>query len=455
MCGLILAISLQIPVSTSAVFNIEDRIGAAIDFINGQRLMGSVGGFLRYTNTSNQRLIYSEDNGIIALALAGYQDTHYPYKFYSSLKSALEFIIQAQSPSRDFYEYYDVAAGSWFNAGKLYYWDSYVIMGAAYAAYVGSSKSADDISYWSKVVQRLRVCVDYWLPRRLTVGGSVSFSFPNSPDSPDIAASSAMLIGLIYLALQQYTWGDRGVASTYSAWSQAIASWIYNLQETNKASKAFGGFYSDATGKMQLSFENGLAMFAINKYYSAISLLTTKPAPSVEDSMQIMINWAEGFAERILDGWGGPQFGRSDGNIIKYPKEVKTASLILQALADVWINIGGPTIRQRGPPYYWSDAYNVYEWLVGENEFKVDLQRDRDIAGIAGGFVDGLSGSGQYSEGTITPTTWSIYALIRTSYISIPEFESVPILLPLLILLSLVATRRRQCRYPEANCRSF
>src|SRR3972149_8487439 len=111
----LLATNISGSVYGSSAPSIEDRIRAAIGFIIGQYVSGpNVAGFAHgTTGPIGAARIYSGDNGLVALALASYLGTHNSDEFYSYLKVAVDFILQSQTSSRDFYEYYDLSNQSW------------------------------------------------------------------------------------------------------------------------------------------------------------------------------------------------------------------------------------------------------------------------------------------------------------------------------------------------------
>jgi hypothetical protein len=411
--------------------NVEDRIRAAIGFITGQYASGSaVTGFLHGASgpVETQRM-YSFDNGIVALALSSYQQTHNSEEFYPYLKTAIEFLQRAQSSSGDFREYYDMPNNTWGLGEHLYYWDPYVLMGATYGPgeYAAINEFPAEKSYWAQIVSMLRPCVDYWIPRAQLSTGEVIFSFPNGSAQADVPANAAMLVALIHIALFEYFWGDMDLATKYARWSQSIAGWLYSLQEKDAASWGSGGFYTNTTRKLQLTFENGLAMFGLNSYFKAVGLFEkTLPdsRPSASELRQTMMNWTEGFVESTVDSWSGPQYGRSVAGVLSYPKETLGAASILQGLVDVWINIGSPEELCQSPKCYWAEAARVYNWMIGSNELSSDLQQAKDVHGGGGGFYAGIEKNGVIVDSDLATTALALFAMVRASYIQLPTLET-------------------------------
>jgi hypothetical protein len=422
--------------AASSSSNIEDRIRAGIGYIVDQYASGSgATGFLHGANgTVETQRMYSFDNGIVALALSTYQQTHSSEEYYSYLKAAVQFLQRAQTSSGDFYEYFDISNNTWGWGEQLYYWNSYALMGAAYAAYTVTDAFPAEKAYWTEIVNMLRLCIDYWIPRSQSPSGQIMFSFPGQSAKADLAANAAMLVALIHIALFEYYWGDVNLATNYAKWSQSIAVWLYSLQERNATSWGRGGFYHNATRTLQLTFENGLAMFGLNSYYKAIGVLLVNFHPSISDLRESMMNWTASYAEATRDSWNGPQYGRSAMGILPYPKETLAAASLIQALVDVWINIGGPT----HPPGYWSDAQELYEWMTGSNELSLDLQQARDVRGRDGGFYAGIQENGANTDSYLVTTALAVYAMVRASYIEVFEFPWPPMTLASILSLALL-----------------
>jgi hypothetical protein len=362
--------------------------------------------------------MYVEDAGLVALALSAYQETHYTQEFYSDLKTSAEFIENSQTSSADFHEYYDIATQTWIDGGQLYYWNSYAMMGPAYAAFVITNQAQTEKTYWAGVIDKLRACVDYWVPLRQAADGAITFSFPDGPAKADVAANAALLASLIHIALFEYYWGDRNLAARYARWSEKIAGWLYSLQEKNNSTWGFGGFYSEESRVIQRAFENGLILFGLNSYYKAASLLLSGFEPSISDLRQMMIDWMIGFVERMFDAWGGAQYARRASGIISYPKTIMAMSSLLQAGVDVWIDIG--------PEVYWNDSQRLYDWITGGNEFSVDLQSAANMAGKVGGFYEGIGQNGTMTYSDLGLSALTLYAIVRAAFVSIPGEYPIP-----------------------------
>jgi hypothetical protein len=424
---------------------IEDRIRSVIGFIQGQlKSTSGVQGFLHATVPGQPQRMYTEDAGLVALALSAYQETHYIQEFYSYLKISLGLIENAQTSSGDFGEYYDLGSQNWVHRGELYYWNAYAMMGPAYAAFVITNQVQAEKAYWASVIDSLRTCVDSWVPVRQAANGAIIFSFPDGSAKADVAANAAMLVSLIHIALFEYYWGDRNLATRYARWSENIAGWLHSLQEKNQSSWAYGGFYSNEGRTVQGAFENGIIMLGLNSYYKAASLLLADFQPSISDLRQGMIDWMVGFVERMFDSWGGARYSRTADGIISYPKTTLTVSSMLQASVDVWINIG--------PRVYWNDSQRLYEWVTGKNELSIDLQSAVNIAGNGGGFYEGIGQNGTLTYSDLGLSALALYAMVRAAFVSIPgdypivefqsEHASMVLALALVLVISMVGRRK-------------
>jgi hypothetical protein len=429
--------------------SVEDRIRSAIEFIEGQYATNStIRGFLHGNSTE---LIYARDNGLAALGLAAYHETHFSSEFYEDLKRAVSFLLDAQAAHGDVREFYDPVSERWGPGNDLYYWNSHVVMGVAYAAYAISEQVQSERGYWSTIVNKLRLCVDFWLPRKQLSNGAVTFSFPGGNARADVAANGAMLVGLVYLSLFEHFWGDRSLAIRYATWSQSIARWLWSLQERNQTSWGWGGLYTNNSRTLQLTYENAIAMFGLNKYYSAVGLLLAHYEPTFDQLRQSMTAWAEGFVDEISDSWGGPRYGRSADGVIDYPKQTLAASAVLQAMIDVWINMGGPTDTRFGPPFHWPNAMRIYRWTTGANELSVDLQSERDANRLGGGFAAGIEANRTIEGADTATTSLALYAFVRASFVRIPEFSRMPLMLSITFIFVAIAMVNRRINHRPAS----
>jgi hypothetical protein len=431
----VLTVFAFVPEAFASQTNIESRIMSAIEYIVGQQASANgIQGFLRGTAPPDSARMYTADAGIVALALSFYMETHTSSQYYANLRIAIDFLMQAQSKSGDFREYFLVSNNTWGMSGRLYYWNAYALLGASYAAYIAQQESVDN-AFWAGVINQVRRCVESWLPLN-QVDGAVNFYFPDGTVRTDIAANGALLVALMHIALFEFQGGDGYTAGRYAKWAEALAGWLRSRQETSKTSWGWGGFYVNASELEQDSYENGLAMFGLNSYYEGIGLLATNFTPTIGQARSSMIDWAEGFAEHMLDPRGGPSYARFQNGNILYPKTVSAAASITQAMVDIWINIGTHA--------YWADASRVYEWMTGANGPLLDLQTARNIQGVSGGFYFGLSQDGLIPKSDLGTSALATYALVRASFVTIPEFslQLIVVLIPLFV--ALVMLKRRQ-----------
>jgi len=396
----------QIPAHASPA-EVEARILRAVAFVKEEYYSsGNFSGFLHSTVGNESARSYAEDDALIVMTLSSYQETHITTAFYADLKNAVQSLLQLQSAQGDFHQYYDFQNSTRGPSGRLYYWNAYAIMGVGYAAYVVTEQNNTESDHWLSVVDRLRLCIDTWLPRSQTQSGAVIFAFPDGANRADVDYNGALLMGLIHIAAFEYLWGSRNIAETYGQYSKRIADWLLKLQERDPSSWGNGGFYSDESRNLQTTSRNAFAMFGINSYYKGIGLLLPNQRTSLEGLRLVMQDWAQGYVEKIMDASGGTSYGRNASGLIPYPKLTQTTSVALAAMVDVWIDLG--------PPVYWDDCSRLYGWIVGSNKQAVDMQTD------SGGFYAGLDSSGILSNTDLTTTALTLYSLIRAQYVSIP-----------------------------------
>lgn len=424
-----------VPQAFASQTNVESRITSAIEYIIGQQASGNgIEGFLRGTAPPDSQRMYTTDAGLVALALSFYMQTHPPIKNYENLKVAIDFLVHAQTESGDFREYFSTSNNTWGSGGRFYYWNAYALLGASYAAFILQQASVDT-AYWNGIVDGLKKCVESWLPQN-QVDGGVGFYFPDGSVRTDIAANGAMLVALMHIAEFEFYSGDGYTAARYARWAEELAAWLRSRQEASKSSWGWGGFYMNGGKLEQDSYENGLAMFGLDSYYEGIGLISANFAPTIDEARSSMINWAEGFGDRMLDQLGGPSYARFQNGSIPYPKTVSAAASMTQALVDIWINIGTHA--------YWVNASRAYEWMTGANGQLPDLQTAQNIQGVSGGFYFGLSQGGLIQRSDLGISALAMYALVRASYVRIPEFSQQPIalLIPLLVVLMMLKRRR-------------
>ncbi len=134
--------------------------------------------------------------------------------------------------------------------------------------------------------------------------------------------------------------------------------------------------------------------------------------------------------EKMLDEYYGVYNARSFLGITKYPKSVAQSSLLITALVETWINMGDFKYRDL--------AEKTLKWLIGENEFKKDLQSPQ------GGFYKEIQKTDVTNELSLTTTALALTALINSLLIGIPEIRFIqPVLiLTLIITLFMVMEKR-------------
>jgi hypothetical protein len=386
--------------------DIENRISRAITFAeNNYHSSAVVSGYLHDQNGSVMRS-YTEDNALVALALSSFQETHFSTSYYVDLQRAARFVAAAQAPDGDFYQYYDFGNGTWESGGKFYYWNSLVLMSVAYAAFTVTSQIDSERGFWSPIVDRLRLCIDVWLPTSLNANGGVVFAFPNGLRGTDVRYQGALLMGLMYVAAFEYYWGRKDVADRFAGYARLMATWLDSLQEHDRSRWGNGGFYSNSTMNVQSSEENAFAMFGLNSYYKGVGLLMPSQRAELDGMRNMMQQWEEGYVENITDSYGGVSFGRDANGPIPYPRLTWTTSATLAATVDVWINLG--------PARYWNDSNRIYGWLTGNNERSTDIQTPE------GSFYEGLVAGSPLPPSNLATDMLALYSIIRAAFVKIP-----------------------------------
>jgi hypothetical protein len=438
---LIILVASTIPAYASADAGIEARITSAMEFVVGQYSnISEVNGYLRGTGqTADSQRMYSEDAGLVTLSLAFYKETHATqFQTDRYLKYAVNFLLNAQTSSGDFYEYYDQGNHTWQNGGKLYPWNAYVLMGIAYAGYVASIQSTDEKAYWTSVVDRLLLTVNTFFSASQLPSGAFDFHFLDGKDGADLESNGALLVGLIYMALFEHYLGDTDESTRLAVWSEGIAHWLLSQQEFNDKTWGIGGFYHNSTRTLQLTYENGIAMFGLLSYYKGIGVLLGSFQPTISEARQSMIVWAGGFFARIIDAWGGPRVGRSGSGNITYPKTTLEAASLAQAMGDVWIDIGS---YRGGKPDYWTDASKPFQWIIGANERSTDLQQAKSLQGTGLGFYTGIENNRTIEASDLTSTALALYAILKVDQIGVAEISDLPILAFVFVAIPLVVLR--------------
>jgi hypothetical protein len=393
--------------ATNSPLDIETRIVRAISFAKSQfHTVGAVSGYLHDSNDSNQ-LSYTEDNALVALALASYQETHFSASYYSDLQNAVAFVIAGQGTDGDFYQYYNYLNGTWKYAGKFYYWNSFILMSLGYTAFTITSQVNSERLYWSPVVERLRSCIDAWVPSSLGPSGGVLFASLDGRLGTDLRYQGALLMGLIYLAAYEYSWGSSTVANRYANYAKKVAAWLYPLQEHVTSRWGYGGFYSNATMNLQTSEENAFAMFGLISYYKGIALLMPDQQSELGTMRDLMQIWEEGYVESVTDPSGAVSYGRDAQGLKQYPRPTWTTSAMLADTVDVWINLG--------PPRFWNDSSRIYAWLTGTSGRSIDMQ-----SSTGSFYAEESVAGGPLRPSDLATSMLALYAVIRTKFVKIP-----------------------------------
>ena len=436
----ILSLLLALPVAQASV-NVEVRISSAIEWIRARQVESySITGFVAGPIGSLNSTMYLRDQALITLALSDYHSTHNDDRYDDLLRSAANLIMQGRTPSGRFYEYYDLKKQQWVNQGGLYPWEAYALAGLATSAYKISFKNPEQRSYWSAIESGLKVSVVNLLSNQRSDGAWV---FRNSLTSQHEALTSEngmMLMALSYIGLFEHDFGSSQQALYYGKLSEKTAGWLFSQQVSNNTLPDFGGFPHSDLNSTQTSEENGIVLLGADSYYSIIGVLDSQASPTIWDARTLMIDWIAGFDRSMRDSYGGMYSSRdSSGVVSEYPKTTFAACWMLQSLADIWVNLGGDA--------YYADSVKPYDWIVGGNEVRVDMQASATQSGSGMGFYSGVVSGGMIDQTMRTDVAASAgYALNRAAFIQVPEFSQSAQSLVLILFVSLtyVVVRKKR-----------
>ena len=418
--------------------DVESRIISAIGWINGQKVSNvEYVGFARGNDPDTNRTVFVEDQALVALALSDYHSTHNDDRYDNLLNVAARFINSARTPRGDFYEYYDLRTGRWLHAGDFYSWNAYAIAGLAAAAYKISSKDYSQRTFWFPIEAKLKQSVTIFLGNQRDDGAWAFHGTSTTAREALTRENAVFLVGLLYLGLFESQWGSPEQARLYGQLAEKTATWIFSVQENNTALATFGGFPHSDTNSTQLSEENGEVLWGVDTYYSTIGVLLPQPSPSIWDARRAMADWVSGFAEKMRDSYGGPYNGRTSTSLNEYPKTTRGAAWMLQALVDIWINLGGPR--------YYDNSQKSYDWIVGGNELGAELQQASSISGVQGGFYESISAGTVDRTSRTDVTASALYAFVRSAFVQVPEFPRIGAILVFFAAVFgvLVLTRRK------------
>lgn len=433
----ILSLLLAAP-AVHASANVESRITSVIAWIREREVESQfIRGFAGAPSAPLNLTLYLKDQGLVALALSDFHSTHNDARYDQLLIDAAEFIMKARTPTGRFYEYYDLETQKWRNVGGLYPWEAYALAGLALSAYKISYKDAGQRAYWTSIESKLKTSIINLLSNQRGDGAWIFREKGTGDREASTAENSMMLAALSYIGLFEREWGSPQQALYYGKLSAKTAGWLMSMQVSNSSLPGFGGFPHSDLNATQFTEENGIVLFGVDSYYSLIDVLYPGAAPTIWDARRVMIDWVAGFVREMRDSYGGPYFARNASRLVKYPMTTIAACWMLQALADIWVNLGGDA--------YYADARKPYEWIVGGNALRADMQEPVRGSGSAGFYAAIIPGD--VDRGTRTEVAASAaYALIRAAFVQIPELPPGAEALVLMLGLSaavLVLRRKR------------
>ncbi|MGA2461239.1 MAG: hypothetical protein ABSF82_07460 [Candidatus Bathyarchaeia archaeon] len=443
---LLLGILVGLPTAHASA-DVEARLTLAIDWISGQQVSSlQYVGFARGTDAETDHTVYSSDQALIALALSDYHTNHNDAQYDNMLHAAATFLSSARTSTGDFYEYYDMKRGSWVHLGDFDSWEVYAIAGLATSAYKIVLKDSGQRAYWLSIESRLKNTVNVFLQHQRSDGAWVFQTRPGYYEAPT-RENAILLTGLLYLGLFERNWGSIQQATFYGQLSQRTARWLFSTQNVT-AGPLFGGFPTSDLNSTQTSETNGQVLLGVDTYYTIIGVLLSQPSPNLYDARRVMSGWIYGYAEEMRDAYGGPFDGRTATAILQYPKTTLAAIWMLQALADIWINLGGDE--------FFGVSQHAYDWIVGNNELQLDMQGAANAAGTTGGFYTSISGGGVDKTASTETTAAGVYGIGRAAFTHVPEFPVAEALLLFIVLVGVLAiverSGGRRSRKPNSHC---
>jgi hypothetical protein len=444
-----LILSMVTPVAAAGA-NIDTRIVNGFDWILGQEIEYSQGSraFISAVYSKPDRYrIYVDENAIAASAFTMYQKVYTSNKYDEKLRSTLAFIMAAQTTEKDFYHYWNMTTRKWNEKGKLFYWNAYAVEGLAFAAFqmrLSTTLDSEKI-FFNQARNAAVACIEEWHGKSQQSDGRWIFSYPDANDHAEIDENGMILTALLYLALYELHWGDRGNMRTYTDWAEKTALWILSRQEMKKSSWAYGGFYHDETNNAQYTDSNGRAMFGLTSYLRTITSLRNQTEPTFSNVRASIYVWSDNFLLKLVDSNWGPYWYRTKSEVAKYPKQVYRAAELMRTLVEVWIVLGDLKFEDY--------ALNIYNWITGINEKSIDLQQALNRKSEDGGFYIGINANGSIeNDSNLETTATATSALIYGRWITIPEFPdySLHLVIPL-VLMILCLTRCTKLRRPELD----
>jgi len=436
-------VSLIVAPAGAAGANIDNRITSGFNWVLGQEIEYSTGSrafVSAVLSEPDKNRIYVDENAIVASDFAMYHKVYTSNKYDDKLKSALTFIMAAQTSKKDFYHYWNMTTRKWNSQGKLFYWNAYAIEGLAFAAFQMrlSATLESEKNFYNQARNAAKECIEKWQDSSRQSDGRWIFSYLDSSDHAEIDENGMMLTALLYLALYEKYWGDAETAGTYTDWAEKTALWILSRQETNKASWAYGGFYHDETKNAQYSDSNGRAMFGLTSYLRTITTLTNQTNSTFANVRTSIYVWSDNFLTKMVDGDWGAYWYRTSVGVTEYPKQVYRAAELMRALVEIWVVLGDLKFEDY--------ALNLYNWMTGVNEKGIDLQQALSRKSTDGGFYIGINADGTIeNDSNLETTGTTIGAFIYGRWITIPEFpnHSFSLLMSLSLLAVLCVARKR------------
>jgi hypothetical protein len=408
--------------------------------------------FTSGTGKPDEGKAFPEDNARVAVSLSNYHMCLTSDKYDTWLRASLEFVLDGQAVTRDFYNYYDTKKGQWVTSGSFYYWNARIAALLAQTAFTMRRLPEGSIEhdFWDRIIQSVEFCLDPWMESNMRTEGSWILVYPDS--SPVQTGDVGMILSaLSCVSGYEKMWGNVDRADRYSKAAQRTFSWIVTKQEMNPDSWGYGGYYDDYSRTVQTTLSNERTMSGLLAYWTFIGL--TVPDPDYDLLRKSMIAWTEGFVLKTTDHYGGPGESRTELVASFYPKKTLVAAELIRDLTLIWVNLGGAR--------YWSFAELTYKWLVGGNEMNIDMQQMNNADMTNGRFFTGIENVTYVDQKSTTEiTSQCVDAMLNAISVDIPEFSHPHSIASLivaasLVLLSLERLRRKHHSHTARLGRDF
>ncbi|MFC1506510.1 CFI-box-CTERM domain-containing protein [Thermoproteota archaeon] len=335
--------------------------------------------------------LYTDDNARLARVLTvslQYFINEYrehPFEWDDKIKVAINFVKDAQTPTKDFSHYWqlsnpDDAPVGWQRSGEFYFWNAAVLEGLTISSFkmrwdpfIGVPSS--DFAYYDGVMNSVKECLDKWQSSSQQFDGAWEFVYVKDDDNPtrdtQISENGQILAALVTLSKYEQNLGNQEAAAKYANWAQKTAQWLIKRQERRldrdwPEGGGYGGLYNNRDDIVQFSGANGRAIFGLAMYGLNIESIVDNPNPDRAHIEDVMRAWTDGFIARTHDVTWGPYDRVTSTGVHEYPKYTYVAATLGTG------TLGAFNFILDNKYYDW--ATNFYKWMTGNNEKFYDFQ---------------------------------------------------------------------------------